>query len=71
MRNLLKKLSDAKYILQEETFEKMYEKEINQLFDFYYDNYPHEISWQEVREIDPELFNDLTEIGRICRIKKG
>lgn len=31
--------------------------------DFFWDNFPHEISWSELQEINPELWCMLQNIG--------
>lgn len=38
---------------------------LKELEKYFWDNYPHEISWSELREINSEAYCKLQNIGQI------
>jgi hypothetical protein len=39
-------------------------KTFEEMEKYFWDNYPHEISWGELKECNEELFNELQKIGK-------
>lgn len=39
--------------------------EIEKLEAFFWENYPHEITWKELEEVNPEIFCQLQNIGQV------
>ena len=45
-------------------------KERLNLEDYYFDSIPQEIGWDELKELNEELYNDLVAIEKYCGIKR-
>lgn len=40
-------------------------KTIEEMEQFFWDYFPHEISWKEVHEINPDLYCRLQNVGQV------